>query len=45
MKFAILVFPGSGCDIDMHHAVNEVLGEEAEYVHHNKQILRILTLF
>ena len=36
MKFAILVFPGSGCDIDMHHAVNEVLGEEAEYVWHTE---------
>ena len=36
MKFAILVFPGSGCDVDMHHAVNEVLGEEAEYVWHTE---------
>lgn len=34
MKFAILVFPGSGCDVDMHHAINEVLGEKAEYVWH-----------
>ncbi|WP_438312888.1 phosphoribosylformylglycinamidine synthase subunit PurQ [Sporosarcina sp. FA9] len=34
MKFAILVFPGSGCDIDMHHAINEVLGEKADYVSH-----------
>lgn len=34
MKFAILVFPGSGCDVDMHHAINEVLGEQAEYVWH-----------
>ena len=36
MKFAILVFPGSGCDVDMHHAVNKVLGEEAEYVWHTE---------
>ena len=36
MKFAILVFPGSGCDVDMHHAVKEVLGEEAEYVWHTE---------
>ncbi len=34
MKFAILVFPGSGCDVDMHHAINEVLGEKAAYVWH-----------
>ena len=34
MKFAILVFPGSGSDVDMHHAINEVLGEEAEYIWH-----------
>ncbi len=36
MKFAILVFPGAGCDIDMHHAVNEVLGNEAQYVRHTE---------
>ena len=36
MKFAILVFPGSGCDIDMHHAVNNVLGNEAEYIWHTE---------
>ena len=36
MKFAILVFPGSGCDVDMHHAIKEVLGEEAEYVWHTE---------
>ena len=36
MKFAILVFPGSGCDVDMHHAINNVLGEEAEYVWHTE---------
>lgn len=36
MKFAILVFPGSSCDVDMHHAVSDVLGEEAEYVWHTE---------
>jgi len=36
MKFAILVFPGSGCDVDMHHAIKEVLGEKAEYVWHTE---------
>ncbi|MCU9614315.1 phosphoribosylformylglycinamidine synthase subunit PurQ [Caldibacillus lycopersici] len=32
MKFAVIVFPGSNCDIDMYHAVKDELGEEAEYV-------------
>ncbi|WP_214704284.1 MULTISPECIES: phosphoribosylformylglycinamidine synthase subunit PurQ [unclassified Exiguobacterium] len=34
MKFAVIVFPGSNCDLDMYHAVKDVLGEEAEYVFH-----------
>lgn len=36
MRFAILTFPGSGSDIDMYHAVKEVLGAEVEYVRHNE---------
>ncbi|QPC45487.1 phosphoribosylformylglycinamidine synthase subunit PurQ [Mangrovibacillus cuniculi] len=32
MKFAVIVFPGSNCDVDMYHAVVDALGEEAEYV-------------
>ncbi|CAM5213946.1 hypothetical protein UACE39S_04400 [Ureibacillus acetophenoni] len=28
MKFAVLVFPGSNCDIDMYHAIKDELGEE-----------------
>jgi len=34
MKFAILVFPGSSCDIDMHHAISDVLGEDVESIWH-----------
>ncbi|MBB6455148.1 phosphoribosylformylglycinamidine synthase [Salirhabdus euzebyi] len=34
MKFAVVVFPGSNCDIDMFHAVQDGLGEEVEYVSH-----------
>ena len=30
MKFAVLVFPGSNCDIDMFHAIKDELGEEVE---------------
>lgn len=36
MKFAILVFPGSGCDVDMHRALNGVFGEEATLVWHTE---------
>lgn len=32
MKFAVIVFPGSNCDRDMHYAVKDVLGAEAEFV-------------
>ena len=34
MKFAVLVFPGSNCDIDMYHAIKDELGEDVEYVSH-----------
>jgi len=39
MKFAVLVFPGSNCDLDMYHAVKDELGEEAEYVWHDTKDL------
>lgn len=34
MKFAVLVFPGSSCDVDMLHAVKEIAGQDAEAVWH-----------
>lgn len=34
MRFAILVFPGSSCDVDAEHAVKEVLQEEADLIWH-----------
>lgn len=34
MKFAVLVFPGSNCDIDCYKAVENVLGEPVDYVWH-----------
>lgn len=34
MRFAVLVFPGSNCDIDCYKAVDEVLGEPVDYVWH-----------
>ncbi|MBR3062943.1 MAG: phosphoribosylformylglycinamidine synthase subunit PurQ [Exiguobacterium sp.] len=39
MKFAVIVFPGSNCDLDMYHAVKDVLGEDAEYVFHTETSL------
>lgn len=39
MRFAVIVFPGSNCDIDMYHAVKDELGAEAEYVWHDAKSL------
>ncbi len=39
MKFAVIVFPGSNCDLDMYHAIKDELGEEAEYVWHDENDL------
>lgn len=39
MKFAVIVFPGSNCDMDMLWAVKEVMGAEAEYVRHDADSL------
>ncbi|PFA68479.1 phosphoribosylformylglycinamidine synthase I [Bacillus sp. AFS015802] len=35
MKFAVIVFPGSNCDIDMYHAIKDEIGEEVAYVWHD----------
>lgn len=34
MKFAILTFPGTSCEVDMHHALSTVVGGESEIVWH-----------
>ncbi|MBA2872457.1 phosphoribosylformylglycinamidine synthase [Anoxybacillus calidus] len=39
MKFAVIVFPGSNCDVDMYHAMKDELGEEVEYVWHDAENL------
>ena len=36
MKFGIVVFPGSWSERDMHYAVADVLGYEAEYIWHRE---------
>ena len=39
VKFAVIVFPGSNCDVDMFHAIQDELGEEVEYVWHDTESL------
>ena len=39
MKFAVIVFPGSNCDHDAHHAASAVLGEQAELIWHKSTSL------
>ncbi|MFD2445171.1 phosphoribosylformylglycinamidine synthase subunit PurQ [Bacillus sp. CGMCC 1.16607] len=39
MRFAVIVFPGSNCDVDMFHAIQDELGEEVEYVWHDQDSL------
>ncbi|MGX7245744.1 phosphoribosylformylglycinamidine synthase subunit PurQ [Enterococcus quebecensis] len=39
MKFAVIVFPGSNCDMDLLWAVKDILGEDAEYVRHDADSL------
>ena len=39
MKFAVIVFPGSNCDVDMFHAIKDELGEEVDYVWHMMQTI------
>lgn len=36
MKFAVLVFPGLTCDLDMYHAIEETVKQDVEYVWHTE---------
>ncbi|MBT9164476.1 MAG: Phosphoribosylformylglycinamidine synthase subunit PurQ [candidate division WS2 bacterium] len=36
MKFGVIVFPGSNCDLDAYHLVKDVLGKPVEYIWHQK---------
>ncbi len=40
MKFGIVVFPGSNCDLDAYHMVKDVMGEEAVYLWHKEADLK-----
>lgn len=39
LKFGIVVFPGTWSEKDTHHAVNGVLGQDAEYIWHGDEVL------
>ncbi|WP_054955684.1 phosphoribosylformylglycinamidine synthase subunit PurQ [Paenibacillus dakarensis] len=41
MRFAVLVFPGSNCDIDCYKAVEQTLGEPVDYVWHTETDLSL----
>jgi phosphoribosylformylglycinamidine synthase I len=40
MKIAVIVFPGSNCDRDAHHAATQVLGQQAELIWHKDTDLK-----
>ncbi|HEY4710563.1 MAG TPA: phosphoribosylformylglycinamidine synthase subunit PurQ [Candidatus Acidoferrales bacterium] len=37
MKFGVVVFPGSNCDDDAHHAVGSVMGQPVEFIWHQSE--------
>ncbi|HTQ84856.1 MAG TPA: phosphoribosylformylglycinamidine synthase subunit PurQ, partial [Candidatus Solibacter sp.] len=39
MKFGVVVFPGSNCDHDTHHAMGAVLGQPVEFIWHQSEDL------
>ena len=41
MRFAVLVFPGSNCDIDCYKAVEQAIGQSVDYVWHTDTDLSI----
>lgn len=39
MRFGVVVFPGTNCEMDTYHALTSVLGQEARYVWHQERDL------
>ena len=37
MKFGVVVFPGSNCDDDAHHAIGAVIGQPVEFIWHQSE--------
>ncbi len=40
MKFGVVVFPGSNCDADCYHVIDQVLGQPVEYIWHKEQEIK-----
>lgn len=40
MKFGVIVFPGSNCDLDAYHLVKDVFGKPVEYIWHQQNSLK-----
>ncbi len=38
-RIGILVFPGSNCDRDCHHVVEQIMGAQAEFIWHKEALL------
>lgn len=36
MRFGVVVFPGSNCDADCYHVIQDVIGQEVEYIWHKE---------
>ena len=39
MKIAVVVFPGSNCDVDLYEALHSVCHADVEYVSHQQKSL------
>ncbi|HVB35432.1 MAG TPA: phosphoribosylformylglycinamidine synthase subunit PurQ [Patescibacteria group bacterium] len=39
MKFGVVVFPGSNCDHDAHHAIGKILGQPVDFIWHQSENL------
>jgi phosphoribosylformylglycinamidine synthase len=39
MKFGVIQFPGSNCDLDAYHAVADVMGQPAQFIWHKETTL------
>lgn len=35
MRFGVIVFPGSNCDVDCYHTLKDVFGQRVEYIWHD----------
>ncbi len=40
MKFGIIVFPGSNCDADCYHVIDQVLAQPVEYIWHKSNSVK-----